>query len=67
MSAMSLKVRAGGAPTGEQAVAIMAAVSALLDDEARAGGADATPAAYRSAWRAAAIREGLREPLGPGS
>jgi hypothetical protein len=47
-----------GAPTGEEAAAVLAAVQLLLEAEA-AGQAPREPWAYRSAWRRAAIDEGV--------
>ena len=46
------------APSPDEAAAIAATVQAVLSAQ---GGADADPrpAAYRSAWRRAAIREGV--------
>ena len=45
-------------PSPDEAAAIAAAVQAVLSAQ---GGADADPrpAAYRSAWRRAAVREGV--------
>jgi hypothetical protein len=45
-------------PSPEEAAAIAAAVQVLLQAN-RHGGADPLPAAYRSAWRNTAIREGV--------
>jgi hypothetical protein len=45
-------------PTPEEAAAIAAAVRVLLEGARHGAGADPRPAAYRSAWRTAAIREG---------
>jgi hypothetical protein len=47
------------APSPEEAVAIAAAVRVLLEAGRHSGQADPRPAAYRSAWRRAAIREGV--------
>ena len=46
-------------PTGEEAAAVLAAVQVLLEAESEQG-APALPWAYRSAWRRAAIDEGIR-------
>lgn len=46
------------APTPEEAVAIAAAVRTLLDAGRHGGESDPRPAAYRSAWRRAAVLEG---------
>lgn len=45
-------------PSPDEAAAIAAAVQAVLG-AARGADADPRPAAYRSAWRLAAIREGV--------
>ena len=45
-------------PSPEEAAAIAAAVRVLLEAN-RHGGSDPLPAAYRSAWRTTAIREGV--------
>ena len=45
-------------PSPDEAAAIAAAVQAVLGASGAAG-ADPRPAAYRSAWRRAAIREGV--------
>jgi len=57
-----IEVRAGGTPAPAELAAMTAAVAAVLEDEARAAAAaaDPRPAAYRSAWRRAAVAEGLR-------
>ena len=46
-------------PSPEEAAAIAAAVQALLQSSGHAADADPRPAAYRSAWRRAAIRQGV--------
>ena len=46
-----------GSPSAEEAAAISAAVQVLLETEAAS--APALPWAYRSAWRRAAIDEGV--------
>ena len=48
-----------GAPTAAELAAVAAAVAALMDEEAAAVVADPLPAAYRSAWRRAAIQDAL--------
>lgn len=55
---MSALLEVSPAPTPDEAAAIAAAVQAVLS---ASGGADADPRphAYRSAWRRAAIREGV--------
>jgi hypothetical protein len=53
-----LAIRAGGQPAPPQLAALMAAVAALLDDEA-ARALDPTPAAYRSRWRRAAVAQAV--------
>jgi hypothetical protein len=53
----------GGAPDPAEVAAVGAAVAALLDEEARALAHDPLPLVYRSPWRQAALREGLRAPL----
>ncbi len=45
-------------PSPEEAAAIAAAVR-VLQEANRHGGPDPLPAAYRSAWRTTAIREGV--------
>jgi hypothetical protein len=45
-------------PTAEEAAAILAAVQAVLDGERARAGGDPRPAAYRSAWRGAALAGG---------
>ena len=50
---------AASAPTAAEIAAVAAAVAAVLDEEAAAATADPLPAAYRSAWRRAAIRDAL--------
>jgi hypothetical protein len=49
-------------PTPEEAAAIVAAVEALLAAERAAAAAPPLPAAYRSAWRRAALTP---EPFAP--
>lgn len=46
-------------PSPDEAAAIAAAVRVLLEASRDGAGADPQPAAYRSAWRRAAIREGV--------
>ncbi len=46
------------APSPDEAAAIAAALCALLEAGRAAGHADPRPAAYRSEWRHAAMREG---------
>jgi hypothetical protein len=53
----------GPAPDTAEVAAVTAAVAAILDEEARAAAHDPLPPVYRSPWRQAAIREGLRSPL----
>lgn len=48
-------------PSPEEAAAITAAVTAVIA-AARGGDTDPRPAAYRSMWRRAAIREGAGLP-----
>ena len=48
-------------PSPEEAAAIIAAVTAVMA-AARGGDTDPRPAAYRSMWRRAAIREGAGLP-----
>jgi len=48
------------APTPEEAAALATAIEAVLAEERSRGGRAELPAAYRSAWRRAAIREGVR-------
>ncbi len=48
-----------GGPTAAELAAVAAAVAAVLDEEAASVAADPVPAAYRSAWRRAAIRDAL--------
>ena len=48
-----------GDATGEEAAAVIAAVQVLLEAES-APGAPAAPWPYRSAWRRAAIDEGVQ-------
>lgn len=57
-------ITSGGTPSAAQAAALTAAAAAVLAEES-AGMADPTPSAYRSPWRLAALREGLREELPP--
>jgi hypothetical protein len=45
-------------PTPEEAAAIVAAVRTLIEAGRHAATTDVRPAAYRSAWRRAAILEG---------
>jgi hypothetical protein len=55
-----LTIEAGGRLDGEQIAAIAAAISTVLDEErAATRPVDPLPAAYRSAWRRAAIRDAL--------
>ena len=55
---MGVQIQVSGEPTDEEAAAIAAAVMAYT-----AGGPapDATPYAYRSLWRRAAINAGVRD------
>lgn len=46
-------------PSPDEAAAIAAAVRVLLEASRHGADADPRPAAYRSAWRRAAIREGV--------
>lgn len=48
-----------GAPWADEAAAIVAAVQVLVEAES-AHGAPELPWPYRSAWRRAAIEEGIR-------
>ena len=50
----------GGNPTAEQAAAILAAVQVMLESHTETGPEHPWP--YRSAWRQAAIDEGVRLP-----
>ena len=59
---MTVTVTRGGAPSPGELAAITAAAAVLLDEES-AVPRDPTPPAYRSRWRAAAAREGLRSSL----
>ncbi len=54
----SIKVDKGGVPTDAQVAALVAAISAILEEEA-ARPVDPLPAVYRSAWRSEAIRDAL--------
>ncbi|MBM3634728.1 MAG: hypothetical protein FJW99_05485 [Actinobacteria bacterium] len=54
---MSPALEVSPAPTPDEAAAIAAAVQAVLS--AGGGDVDPRPHAYRSAWRQAAIREGV--------
>jgi hypothetical protein len=49
----------GALPTPAEAAALAAAVAQVLEQERRlaAAGGDPVPAAYRSAWRQAGLRE----------
>jgi hypothetical protein len=57
---MSVEVVVAGRPDPAEVAAITAAVAAILEEEQAAAVHDPLPAAYRSAWREAAIAEGLR-------
>ncbi len=59
---MTVTITRGGTPSPAELAAITAAAAALLDEEA-ARPRDPTPRAYRSRWRAAAVREGIRSSL----
>ena len=63
MSAASVRVRAGGAPTPAQLAALTAALTAVIESETGAP-ADPRPAAYRSRWRRAAMLDNTEVPAG---
>lgn len=58
---MSASIAISPMPSPEEAAAITAAVTAVIA-AARGGDTDPRPAAYRSMWRRAAIREGAGLP-----
>lgn len=55
---MSATLSISPAPSPEEAAAIAAAVRTFLEASRHGADADPRPAAYRSAWRRAAILEG---------
>jgi hypothetical protein len=59
VTAPAAVITRGAPPTPAEAAALAAAVAQLLEQERRRAAApgDAMPAAYRSAWRQAGIRE----------
>lgn len=59
---IDLRITAGGTPTGPQMAALVSAVCATLAADRPA--APAQPAAYRSPWRRAAMREMTDVPVG---
>ena len=56
-----LTIRAGGSPAPAQLAALVAAATAMIEEEGRAP-ADPRPAAYRSRWRRAALIESAEVP-----
>lgn len=58
-----LEITAGGVPTPQQAAALAAAATVVIE-RARPAAADPRPAAYRSRWRRAAMLELSEVPVG---
>ena len=46
-------------PSEAEAIAVSAAIASVLDEEAANVAADPQPAAYRSAWRIAGLKDGV--------